>query len=183
MIRCVSESSTASTPSPAAHEHVRINQICQTALEELFIASNLARTGLYIHSGFRSYEEQAIAYSQANDKSTVLKPGTSQHHTGLALDFTSSEIGKIIDVNAGFESTKAGKWVSAHAWEYGFAQSYITSHDDIRNESWHYLYLGKPLAIAYRELKTGGWYGDVFLLQLGMNLNMKQIVFGSEPQT
>lgn len=163
-----------------ANEHVRVNRICLPALEELFVEANLARTGLYIHSGFRTYEEQAIAYSHANDKSTVLKPGTSQHHTGLAIDFTSSEIGKTVDVNSRFETTKAGKWINDHAWEYGFAQSYNSSHDDIRNESWHFLYIGKPLANTYRVLKSAGWYGDIFLLQLAMNLGMTKIVFDQE---
>ncbi len=108
-----------------ANEHVRVHSLCKKDLAELFTDSNNAQTGLYVHSGFRSYEEQAIAYSQAKDKSTVLLPGTSQHHTGLALDFTSSEIGKLVDINSGFEQTKAAKWLVDHAWEYGFpAQLY-----------------------------------------------------------
>ncbi len=161
----------------AANENVRVHGLCLPALEELFAASNEARTGLYIHSGFRSYEEQAIAYSQAKDKSVVLKPGASQHHTGLAVDFTSSEIGKVIDLHAGFEATKAGKWISKHAPDYGFVQSYLNGHDGVSDESWHFLYMGRPLAGVYRQLTDAGWYGDVFLLQLAVSLGMPQIVF------
>jgi LAS superfamily LD-carboxypeptidase LdcB len=163
-----------------ANENVRINQICLEGLNALFRDTNTAQTGLYVHSGFRSYEQQAIAYSQAKDKSTVLVPGTSQHHTGLAVDFTSSQIGKVVDIHSGFEETKAGKWVKEHAWEYGFIQSYLTNHDQIQNESWHYLYLGKPLAKTFITLKQSGWYGDVFLLQLAINLNMSRIEFVPE---
>lgn len=159
------------------HENVRVNQLCLTDLTNLFNEANTARTGLYIHSGFRSYEEQAYAYSHAKDKAVVMLPGTSQHHTGLALDFTSSEIGKVIDLYAGFEKTKAGIWLLEHAWEYGFLQSYTGNHDSIRAESWHYLYVGKPLAKVYRELKSAGWYGDVFLLQTAISLGMRQLVF------
>ncbi len=160
-----------------ANENVRVNQLCLFDLADLFSAANAARTGLHIHSGFRSYEEQAYAYSHAMDKSVVMQPGTSQHHTGLALDFTSSEIGKVIDLYAGFEKTRAGIWLAEHAWEYGFLQSYTGSHDSIRAESWHYLYVSKPLASVYRELKSAGWYGDVFLLQTAIQLGMRQLVF------
>lgn len=163
----------------AANEHVRVHKLCHPALEALFSDSDAARTGLYIHSGFRSYEEQAYTYSKSTDKSLVLKPGESQHHTGLAVDFTSSEIGKIIDKYSGFERTKAGGWIHAHAWEYGFVQSYTSGHDQISPEPWHYLYIGKQLAAAYRDLLQYGWYGDVFLLQSAMNLGMHQIVIPS----
>ena len=61
-----------------------------------------------------------------------MKPGTSQHHSGLALDFTSYGIGKLIDIGLHFESTKAGTWLAEHAWEYGFVRSYTGSHDGIK---------------------------------------------------
>ena len=163
-----------------ANENVRVNKVCLDALNALFKDADAALTGLYIHSGFRSFEQQSIAYSQAKDKSTVLLPGTSQHHTGLAVDFTSSQIGKVVDIHSGFEETKAGKWVKEHAWEYGFVQSYLTNHDQIQNESWHYLYLGRPLAQTFITLKQNGWYGDVFILQLAINLKMNQIEFVPE---
>jgi LAS superfamily LD-carboxypeptidase LdcB len=159
-----------------ANENVRVHSLLMPSLENLFAQANTDQTGLFIHSGFRTYEEQAIAYSQAKDKLVVMKPGTSQHHSGLALDFTSSDIGKLIDIGLHFESTKAGKWLNEHAWEYGFVRSYTGSHDGIKDEPWHYLFVGKELAEAYNRLKTGGWYGDVFLLQLAVNLGFRQIM-------
>lgn len=159
-----------------ANESVRVHSCMLTQLENLFGQANLDQTGLFIHSGFRSYEEQAIAYSQAKDKRVVLKPGSSQHHSGLAIDFTSSDIGKLIDIGLHFESTKAGKWLENHSWEYGFVQSYISNHDGVKNEPWHYLFIGTSLAEAYHRLKVAGWYGDVFLLQEAVNLGFKQIV-------
>jgi|WetSurMetagenome_2_1015567.scaffolds.fasta_scaffold229994_2 LAS superfamily LD-carboxypeptidase LdcB len=160
----------------AANENIRVHSLLWPALENLFAQANSDRTGLFVHSGFRTYEEQAIAYSKAKDKLVVLKPGASQHHSGLALDFTSSDIGKMVDISLHFENTKAAKWMEAHAWEYGFVPSYIHSHDGIKNEPWHYLYMGKELAEAYLRLKSGGWYGDAFLLQHAVNLGMQQIV-------
>lgn len=160
----------------AANENIRVHSLILPALENLFTQANSDLTGLFVHSGFRSYEEQAIAYSMSKDKLVVLKPGTSQHHSGLALDFTSSDIGKLVDISLHFENTKAAKWLEAHAWEYGFIPSYINSHDGIKNEPWHYLYMGKELAEAYLRLKSGGWYGDAFLLQHAVNLGMQQII-------
>jgi LAS superfamily LD-carboxypeptidase LdcB len=159
-----------------ANENVRLHSLLLPSLENLFTLSNAERTGLFIHSGFRTFEEQAIAYSQAKDKLVVMKPGTSQHHSGLAVDFTSSDIGKLIDIGLHFETTKAGKWLTDHAWEYGFVRSYTGNHDGIKDEPWHYLFVGRELAEAYSRLKTGGWYGDVFLLQHAVNLGFRQIV-------
>ena len=159
-----------------ANENVRLHTLLLPSLEKLFALANADRTGLFIHSGFRTYEEQAIAYSQAKDKTVVMKPGTSQHHSGLALDFTSSDIGKLIDLGLHFESTRAGKWLSEHAREYGFVRSYTGSHDGIKDEPWHYLFVGSELADAYTRLKAEGWYGDVFLLQHALNIGSRQIV-------
>lgn len=159
-----------------ANENVRLHTFLLPSLEKLFAQANADRTGLFIHSGFRTFEEQAIAYSQAKDKAVVMKPGTSQHHSGLALDYTSSDIGKLIDIGLHFESTKAGKWLAEHAWEYGFVRSYTGSHDGIKDEPWHYLFVGSELADAYTRLKAGGWYGDVFLLQHAVNIGSRQIV-------
>ncbi len=160
----------------AANENITVNSIILPALEKLFEQANTDRTGLFIHSGYRTFEQQAIAYSQAKDKQVVLKPGTSQHHSGLAVDFTSADIGKLVDINLHFENTKAGKWLIEHAWEYGFIRSYTGNHDGIKDEPWHYLYVGTALAEAYTTLKTNGWYGDAFLIQHAVNLGMKQIV-------
>ncbi|MBA4420948.1 MAG: hypothetical protein C0391_07350 [Anaerolinea sp.] len=160
----------------AANENIRVHSLLKTALETLFEQANADRTGLFLHSGFRSYEQQAIAYSQAKDKKVVMLPGTSQHHSGLALDFTSADIGKLIDIGLHFETTKAGKWMTEHAWQYGFLRSYTGNHDGIRDEVWHYLFVGNEIADAYMRLKAGGWYGDVFLLQRAVSLGMRQIV-------
>jgi hypothetical protein len=160
----------------AANENIRVHACLLPDLTALFNQADLDRTGLFLHSGFRDYETQAIAYSQAANKKVVMKPGTSQHHTGLALDFTSSDIGKLIDIGLDFAGTRAGQWLLANAWQYGFIRSYTGNHDGILDEPWHYLYTGRPLALAYTRLIRGGWYGDAFLLQHAVSLGMRQIV-------
>lgn len=160
----------------AAFRYTRVHRIAIPALEALFSQANAARTGLFVHSAFRSYEQQAIAYSQAKDKAVVMQPGTSQHHTGLAIDFTSADIGKQIDIGLPFDSTKAGQWLNENAWQYGFVRSYSGNHDGIKDEPWHYLYVGEAMSTAYAQLKSGGWYGDVFLLQKAITLGFPRIV-------
>jgi len=164
----------------AANENIRVHTCLIEDLKALFGQANAERTGLFIHSGFRDYESQAIAYSQAANKKVVMKPGTSQHHTGLALDFTSSDIGKLVDIGLNFAGTHAGEWLQANAGKYGFIRSYTGNHDGILDEPWHYLYTGRELALSYTRLISGGWYGDAFLLQRAVSLGMRQIVLEVE---
>ena len=84
------------------------------------------------------------------DRESAL-PGLSQHQLGTAIDF-----GMISD---GYEKTSEGKWVTAHAWEYGFTLSYPQGYEQVtgyRYESWHYRYLTRPGALMQRE-----FFGDV----------------------
>jgi hypothetical protein len=52
-----------------------------------------------------------------------------------------------------FSSTTAGKWMKAHAWEYGFVMSHpkgataLTCYED---EPWHFRYVGRELAARIR---------------------------------
>ena len=46
----------------------------------------------------------------------------------------------------------------------------------IKDEPWHYLYVGEAMSTAYAQLKSGGWYGDVFLLQKAITLGFPRIV-------
>ena len=74
------------------------------------------------------------------------RPGASQHQLGTAIDF-----GSITDA---FAQTRAGKWLVAHAWEYGFSLSYPQGDEGItgyRYESWHYRFITKPGVLLQRR--------------------------------
>ena len=97
------------------------------------------------------YEREVQTYGQAAADRESAHPGASQHQLGTAVDF-----GSITDEFAG---TKAGRWLSAHAWEYGFTLSYPRAYEEVtgyRWESWHYRYIGRPAARLQRE-----FFGDV----------------------
>ena len=66
-------------------------------------------------------------------------------------------------LNTAFGKTEEGKWVSAHAHEYGFIVRYPEGSEDVTgymNEPWHVRYVGKALA---KELYESGLPMETFL--------------------
>lgn len=81
-------------------------------------------------------------------------PGTSEHHTGLALDLITPGYQQLDD---GFENTAAFKWLDKHSAEYGFVLRYPKDKEDITKiiyEPWHYRYVGVNAA---ETIKANGW--------------------------
>ena len=98
----------------------------------------------------RSYglsEEAALAEA----KRWVAPPGTSDHHTGLALDIVTPEHQVL---NHAFYDTPAGKWLEAHGWEYGFVIRFPEDKQDITGityEPWHMRFVGKEHAAEMQK--------------------------------
>ena len=109
-------------------------------------------------SDYRSVEEQQqiwddkvqeclnIGYSQSEaEKETarwIAVPGTSEHHTGLAIDIIDLDY-QILDEKQ--EKTPTQQWLMKHCTEYGFIIRYPSDKKDITHidfESWHYRYVG-----------------------------------------
>ena len=86
------------------------------------------------------------AYKEA--ASRVAIPGTSEHHTGLAVDFNST--------NESFENTKAFKWLKENAENYGFIMRYEKEKMDITGgiiyEPWHWRFVGINIAKEMNDL-------------------------------
>ena len=108
---------------------------------------------LYILSPYRSYETQETLFSNEVEKwekkgykgedaenkasTVVARPGTSEHHTGLAIDFNS--------VEHSFENTEIFKWLQKNAADYGFIMRYSEEKQPITGviyESWHWRFVG-----------------------------------------
>jgi LAS superfamily LD-carboxypeptidase LdcB len=152
---------------PVRREDTRLHHLCLPDLS-LLTHDCWRDTNIlpYVAEGFRSLWAQEVAYDKNNqDGRYVAGPLRSQHHTGLAIDFTSPENSLSVHSSSGFEDTKVGQWLKKNAWKYGFVESYINNHDGRIQEPWHYLYIGKELASFYQLLKQEGWEGDVFDLQ------------------
>lgn len=124
------------------------------ALEQLFASARQAGIQLVAVSGYRSYERQKALFDEEVKKSgkekaihAVAIPGQSEHQTGLAVDISSTSAKD--GLTAAFGDTKEGKWVAAHAYEYGFIIRYPKGKEAITGyqyEPWHLRYVGKKAA-------------------------------------
>ncbi|MBR4880614.1 MAG: M15 family metallopeptidase [Clostridia bacterium] len=76
----------------------------------------------------------------------VARPGTSEHHTGLAFDIVASSYQKLDRTQA---DTPEQKWLMANCYKYGFILRYPDDKTDITGinyEPWHYRYVGLDIA-------------------------------------
>lgn len=126
------------------------NGEANAALRRLQAGAERAGFSMPLLSGFRSFDTQDKLYRRyaATDGVAAANtysawPGHSEHQTGLAFD-----VGKISN---GFGNTPAGKWLAAHAHEYGFIIRYPKGKESITGyqyEPWHVRYLGVETATA-----------------------------------
>ena len=87
----------------------------------------------------------------AEAKRWVAPPGTSDHHTGLALDIVTPEYQVL---NHGFFNTPAGQWMHENSWKYGFVIRFPEDKQEITGityEPWHLRFVGKEHAAAMHE--------------------------------
>ena len=74
----------------------------------------------------------------------------SEHQLGTTIDFMSTDGGAPWH-GSDWGHSAAGKWLTRHAWQYGFVLSYPRGARDVTcyaYEPWHYRYLGRPIAAA-----------------------------------
>jgi D-alanyl-D-alanine carboxypeptidase len=147
------------TDKSADEQSVRTDIVEPT--KQLFAAAKDAGFDLIIGSGFRDYELQnmyytsySATYGQTAADTFSAKPGYSEHQTGLTMDVSTAD--RICYIKECFGGTKAGKWLAAHAHEYGFIIRYPRGKEGITDfiyEPWHVRYVGNDLAKAV--YKTG----------------------------
>ena len=106
--------------------------------------AHMDKVVLLVISAFRSvdYQRGVIARKLAAGKpiDAILKvntaPGYSEHHTGCALDLTTSGHASL---ETGFETTEAFLWLTQNAREFGFRLSYPRDNPHgISYEPWHW---------------------------------------------
>ncbi len=174
-------------PLPADHDYEanliaygsgQFDARAAAALREMLSAG--AAYGLRPVSLFRSYDLQvslfnrevnewkALGYSQAdaekNAATEVARPGTSEHHMGLAADILSDGV---YSLEESFENTAAFAWLKAHCAEYGFILRYPKEKEDVTGviyEPWHYRYVGVEAAtdIMARGITLEEYLAEVY---------------------
>ena len=135
-------------------KNAAIRGIAYTDLSDLRASAQQAGTPLVIISAYRSHGLQRQTfdywvgvggYEQA--LRTSARPGHSEHQLGTALDFGDGTAAPW--EYADWATTPSGRWLTAHAVDYGFVMSYpigrtnVTCYD---YEPWHYRWVGKPVA-------------------------------------
>ena len=74
------------------------------------------------------------------------KPGTSEHQTGLCVDFMTDGMR---DLDESFEEYEAFEWLCENAYKYGFILRYPEDKVDVtgyKYEPWHYRFVGRTAA-------------------------------------
>ena len=138
---------------------------------KLVAAAKEAGFNMQLCSAYRTVEKSAqlyankvnqyigYGYSEADAKVEAAKwvapPGTSEHHTGLAMDLVSSDYWSYYsDLEHDYEKFDSFKWMYEHCAEFGFILRYPKDKQDITGityEPWHYRYVGVEAATYIME--------------------------------
>ncbi|MBX9815392.1 MAG: M15 family metallopeptidase [Sphingomonas sp.] len=130
-------------------------------LERLLAAARAAGLGGAVRavSCYRSVARQGAVFcgqigprKRARDAAdrarSVGPPGYSEHATGYALDFGTRPSPRCHDVSPCFAQTPAGRWLIAHAPDYGFELSFPAGNaQGVSYEPWHWRWVGGSLAV------------------------------------
>lgn len=145
--------------------NARFDSRAAGSLQKLINDCNNEGNHLLICSGYRSVSLQTTLYKTeirkaerkgssdaAEEAATVVaKPGTSEHNSGLAVDF-GSKTNQLCDET--FGKTPEGQWLMDNAYKYGFILRYPKGKEKFTGiiyEPWHYRYVGITAAKEIRE--------------------------------
>jgi D-alanyl-D-alanine carboxypeptidase len=128
-------------------------------LKRMATAARAAGARFVVQSAYRSYSTQRTTFDYwvrvlgyAGALASSARAGHSEHQLGTTLDFRGYG-GSAPWSYKDWATTRAGAWLKANAWKYGFVMSYpkgkasVTCYD---YEPWHYRYVGRATAAAVR---------------------------------
>lgn len=159
----------------------RAQQVDERAYDDLMDmleAASEDNVGPFVCSSYRTFDYQQNLYDnrvaqaelegyegdEAEKEAAfwVAPPGTSEHHTGLAVDIVDASYTALDETQ---ESTDAQRWLMEHCADYGFILRYPTDKSDVTGigyEPWHYRYVGKEAA---RDITDSGLCFEEWLKQ------------------
>ena len=153
------------------------------ALEAMMLEMTAAGvTDVAVTSAYRSYDRQYTLYFKTYYNEEKSKhpdwtdeqifaeidtysayPGTSEHQSGLCVDFITSSMR---DLTNEFEGTDAFAWLQANAHQFGFILRYPKDKVDVTGysyESWHFRFVGREAAsdVYFGNLCLEEYLGEV----------------------
>lgn len=152
------------------NKDILLEQTATKALKEMLNDANKIDPNIKVipDSGYRSYQYQIEVLNyyiqkEGEEKAyqRVAYPGTSEHHTGLAIDVAIFDNGNYLDDITGSE--KPIQFLHKNCYKYGFILRYPKGKEDITgvmHEPWHFRYVGKELAekITTNNLTLEEWH-------------------------
>ena len=140
-------------------------------VRELIAAAKEDGYSMAIVSGYRTMdrsrvlyankiaEYQAMGYDEATARVEAAKwvapPGTSEHHSGLAMDIVSGDYyTKYSDLVEEFENEPEAVWLRENCARFGFILRFPKDKVEVTGinyEPWHFRYVGEEHAAAIME--------------------------------
>lgn len=137
-------------------EEQSLRQIIFEPLQALFSDAQQAGHKLFVASGYRSHQLQAMYFNnyarisgEAEANLYSARPGQSEHQTGLAFDVSTAD--RQCYLETCFGEMPLGRWLAQNAHKYGFILRYPEDKTEITGyqyEPWHFRFVGKDLATA-----------------------------------
>lgn len=133
----------------ASGKDIKANKKAVEEVKKLIDAAKKDGYNILVNSAYRSYKEQEEIlntyqklYGDGYVEKYVLKPGFSEHQTGLGFDFVSTD-------TETFANSDEYRWMEENSYKYGFIHRFKSKHEDItgiKSEAWHYRYVGNKAA-------------------------------------
>jgi zinc D-Ala-D-Ala carboxypeptidase len=137
-----------------------VRRLVLADLRAMDLAARAAGIRLRVVSAYRSYAAQQAVFAswvqQSGYEQAIrysARAGHSEHQLGTTLDL-SFVGGADPWLYTDFAQTRAGAWLKANAWRYGFVMSYpkgMERYTGYAYEPWHYRYYGRTLASQQRS--------------------------------
>lgn len=144
------------------NETIQVERKTYQAFQELQKHCKNNKINIGISSAYRDFEYQQRVYDYYKEKKGeeycqkyVAPIGTSEHHTGLAIDFYIEENGSFPKDDFSIEENEKYKEVHKILKDFGFILRYPEGKENITGyeyEAWHIRYVGKVVAkICYEN--------------------------------
>ena len=158
-----------STANAGLSDSFTVRSLIIQDLRAMSFAARDVGAGFKVQSAYRSYQTQQAVYQgwvdqlgEAEARKISARPGHSEHQLGTTLDLRSQDSNRPPWDYPDWATTKAGAWLKANAWKYGFVMSYPKGREATTcyaYEPWHYRYFGRKRAAKIHQsgLTTRQW--------------------------